>query len=313
MKKGLALLLALIGAAALAAEADAGKPLRFIFITTCVEEAFFRPVIVGMKDAAARMNVQCEFTGTQGVDLKTQAEMVRQAVRDGYDGIALNIIDPVAFDEVVEEAVKKGVPVVAFNVDDQATPNARLSAVCQRFYEAGKTAGRECARHIPARSHILMTMHARSVSALDDRLRGEQDELKQQGVTWTVAITGNSATEACAVITKELKQNPEIKHVVCTGQADTEGAGLAIEQNFKDKGITAAGFDLTPEILRLIKAGPIRFTIDQQPYIQGFYPVVQLTLLKRYGIRPSSIDAGASIVTKDQVESVMNLSKQGYR
>ncbi len=78
------------------------KHLRFIFITTCVEEDFFKPVKKGMRDAAKMMDVDCTFTGTKGVDLPAQAAMVRQAVKDGYDGIAVDIIDPVAFDEVLQ-------------------------------------------------------------------------------------------------------------------------------------------------------------------------------------------------------------------
>jgi simple sugar transport system substrate-binding protein len=294
------------------ADADA-KKLRFVFITTCVEEEFFVPVKKGMADAARIMGVESVFTGTVGVDVKAQAEMVRQALRDGYDGIAVNIIDPVAFDAVAEEARDQGVPLVAFNVDDHATANARLSAVCQRYHDAGRKVGRRCAEYIPAGSHILMTQHAAGVSALDDRLRGQQEELGPQGITWTTVVTGNTAPEALEVVTRQLRKNPEIKFVVCTGQADTEGAGLAIEQHFRDRGVVAAGFDLNPQILRLVKAGIIRFTIDQQPYIQGFYPVMQLTLLKRYGIMPSSMDAGAAVITADQVDSVLRLTEQHYR
>jgi simple sugar transport system substrate-binding protein len=298
-----------------AAESSGGdaKKLRFIFITTCLEEDFFKPVKKGMEDASQRMGVECVFTGTTGVDVKAQAEMVRQALRDGYDGIALNIIDSVAFDAVAEQARHQGVPLVAFNVDDYATPNARLSAVCQRYYEAGRTVGRRCAEFIPRGSHILMTQHAAGVSALDDRLRGEQEELGKHGITWTAAVTGNTTAESVAAVTRELKKNPQIKFAVCTGQADTEGAGRAVEQHFADRGIVVAGFDLSPEILRLIKAGVIRFTIDQQPYTQGFYPVVQLTLYKRYGIMPASMDAGAAVVTKEQADSVLKLTEQYYR
>ena len=155
MKKIASLALVLTVLICAAGQARAEKPLRFIFITTCKDEAFFRPVKKGMQDAAAAMKVQCEFTGTEGVDLKAQAEMVRKAVADGYDGIALNIIDAQAFDEVIAEALEKGVPVVAFNVDAQgAKPKAgkngvapaanadrprRLSAVCQDFVNAGRT------------------------------------------------------------------------------------------------------------------------------------------------------------------------------
>ncbi len=291
----------------------AEKKLKFIFITTCLEEDFFKPVRKGMEDAAERMGVECVFTGTTGVDVKAQAEMVRQALRDGYDGIALNIIDSEAFDAVAQEACDQGVPLVAFNVDDYATPNARLSAVCQRYYDAGRTVGRRCADYIPRGTHILMTQHAAGVSALDDRLRGEQEELGKHGVTWTTAVTGNTTAEAVATVTRELKKNPQIKFVVCTGQADTEGAGLAVEQHFAERGVVVAGFDLSPEILRLLNVGVIRFTVDQQPYTQGFYPVVQLTLYKRYGIMPASLDAGAAVVTKEQADRVLKLTEQHLR
>ena len=80
-----------------------------------------------------------------------------------------------------------------------------------------------------------------------------------------------------------------------------------------DKGYAAAGFDLSPNILRLIKAGHIRFTIDQQPYTQGFYPVVQLALYCRYGLVPSTMDAGAGIIDGSNVERVIELNRLHLR
>ena len=154
------------------------------------------------------MDVECIFTGTDGVDVETQAGMVRQAIRDGYDGIALSIIDPEAFDEVIEEAAAAGIPLVAFNIDDHATPNARLSSVCQRLYDAGKALGMKAAG-------------------------------KKQ-VTWRVTITGNSPSASAGVIHSELLANPQIHYVLCTGQADTEGAGIALGQHFADQGYQSA-------------------------------------------------------------------------
>ncbi|MFH0991202.1 MAG: substrate-binding domain-containing protein [bacterium] len=285
--------------------------LRFIFITTCVEAKFFQPVQKGMADAAAMLGVACTFTGTEGVNIPAQVEMIRQALKEGYDGIALNIIDPVAFDGVVLEAKERGVPVVAFNVDDHATPNARLSAVCQKLYEAGKTLGTKALDFVPAGSRVLMTMHDKGVSALEDRLRGAQEVLKTKNIKWKVIISGNTVEKAVDVISRELKENPDIKIVLCTGQSDTEGAGTAIEKYFP--GYLAAGFDVSPGTLRLIKAGHIRFSIDQQPYVQGFYPVVQLTHYCRYGIVPSNIDAGAGIIDKNNVDKVIQLVEERYR
>lgn len=289
------------------------EPLRLIFITCAVDQKFFDPLKQGMRDAAEMMGVECTFTGTAGVDVEAQAERVRKALADGYDGIALNIIDPVAFDDVVEEAVGQGVPVVAFNVDDDATPNARLSAVCQRLYQAGLTLGRQAAGWIPDNSHILMTLHDEGISALEDRLRGAQEALEGKEVRWTVITTGNDARKGAGVVAEALKRNPEIRIVLSTGQSDTEAAGLAIEGCFGGKGYWAAGFDLSEDTLRLIKAGHIRFTIDQQPYVQGFYPVVQLTHFVRYGLVPSDLDAGAGIIDGSNVDRVMELVQRGYR
>lgn len=289
------------------------EPLRFAFITCSVEGKFFEPVKKGMRDAAKAMGVECEFVGTQGVDLKAQASMVRGAVADGYDGIALNLIDPKAFDAVVAEAIEAGVPVVGFNVDDHATPNARLASVNQRLYEAGLSLGRHVAPHIPDHSHILMTMHDSGVSALEDRLRGQQDALKKKDVRWTVVISGNDAAKGAELIAEALRKHPDIRIVLSTGQSDTEAAGRAIEKHFAGEGRWAAGFDLSAKTLQLIEQGHIRCTVDQQPYIQGFYPVVQLALYKRYGIVPSDIDAGAAIIDSTNVKQVRRLTGENYR
>jgi simple sugar transport system substrate-binding protein len=101
--------------------------------------------------------------------------------------------------------------------------------------------------------------------------------------------------------------------VLGTGQSDTEAAGRALETGFDSGEYWSAGFDLSPETLRLIGAGHIRWTVDQQPYAQGFYPVVQLALYLRYGIVPSDIDTGAAIIDRSNVRDVLELSRRRYR
>jgi simple sugar transport system substrate-binding protein len=302
-----------LAAEELGSSASEQRALRLVFISCAVDSPFFAAVKKGMRDAAERLNVAVEFIGTPGIDVVAQAAMVRQAVADGYDGIALNIIDAEAFDDVIEGAIRAGVPVVAFNVDDHATPNARLSAVSQRFLEAGKALARRVAPHIPAGSHVLMTMHDRGVSALDERLRGLQEILRKNNIRWTVIVTGNDSHRGAEAIATALRTHPDIRVILGSGQSDTEAAGRAIEQHFPDLDYWAAGFDLSPETLRLIKAGHIRCTVDQQPYIQGFYPVVQLTLYLRYGIMPADIDAGAAIIDHANIDRVMELTSEGYR
>jgi len=315
-----AFLLTAVAAVALGAE-PSGPPnrlgdkqsLRFAFITVCCDAPFFEPVKKGMRDAAEKMDVACTWLGTTDVDMPALANLVRQAVKDGYDGIALNLVDPVAFDQAVADAIQAGVPVVGFNTDDHATPNPRLSCVNQRLFAAGRSLATHVAPRIPPDSHVLMTMHDEGVSSLNDRLRGLQEVLKEKNVKWTVRITGNDAVKGTDIVAAALRENPDIRVVLSTGQSDTEAAGRAIEKHFPDRGYWAAGFDLSPTTLRLIQSGAIRCTVDQQPYIQGFFPVVQLALYKRYGIKPADMDAGAAIIDKSNVAQVTALTEQKYR
>jgi simple sugar transport system substrate-binding protein len=290
------------------------KRLKFIFITCSVGEDFFRPVQQGMRDAAALLDVDCAFIGTEDVDLEAQAGMVRQAVADGYDGIALNIIHPTAFNPAMAEARAAGIPVVAFNVDATFGQGPHLSAVHQDLYQAGRSVGERAAQALPDNVKVLMTVHSEGISALEDRLRGMQDVLREKrNARWTIAVTGIHPEGAADVIARALAADPEITAVLATGQADTQGAGWAAERAATAAKPYVAGFDLSPEILRLVKSGTIAFTVDQQPYVQGFYPVLQLAHYLRYGLRPSRVDAGATIISRADVERVTRLSAEGYR
>jgi simple sugar transport system substrate-binding protein len=293
--------------------ANEEKPLRFVFIAPCAGEEFFKPVKRGMYDASMLMGVESSFIGTKDVDLDQQITLVRRAIEEGYDGIALSIIHATAFDSVVQDALDKGIAMVAFNVDGSNRMGGRLTAVCQDTLAAGQTLGRTAEPSIKAGSTVLVTQHSEGISALDDRLRGTQEALSGKGITWIPLITGINAGEAAEKIASALQANPEIKTILGTGLADTEGAGLALESCSFLEGYFTAGFDISTEVLRLIKKGVIAFTIDQQPYVQGFYPVVQMSQYCRYGIKPSDIDSGGVIITEDDVDDILRLSEQDLR
>jgi simple sugar transport system substrate-binding protein len=84
--------------------------------------------------------------------------------------------------------------------------------------------------------------------------------------------------------------------------------------NLKSKGVVAGGFDLNPATLTAIKAGNLDFTIDQQPYLQGFLPIVQLWFYKMSGglVAPSDVNTGLLFVTKDNVDPYL-ASKTRFR
>lgn len=282
--------------------AQASERPRFLLLTPFVDYAFFAPMKQGAADAAKALGVEVTFAGTPDGNAAALASQAEAALGAGYQGLGINMIDAQAFDAVATQAAKKGVPLISFNVDDAKTPNARLATVGQNMPQAGRKFGEAMVPLIPLGSHVLLTMHDPGITALEERAAGAREALASRKLKWTSLITGTDREQAVTKIKAALEADSSIRVVLGTGEADTEAAGLAIERHFAGKGYIAAGFDTGGEILRLVKAGILRLTVDQQPYAQGFFAVASLTLAHRSGLRPVTVDTGATLIRAKDLE-----------
>jgi len=79
------------------------------------------------------------------------------------------------------------------------------------------------------------------------------------------------------------------------------------------KGVKAGGFDLTEQTQKLLQEGNIEFTIDQQPYLQGFLPIMELFMYKVSGTLtgPAEVDTGLKFLDKETVKPYVS-SKSRY-
>ncbi len=287
--------------------------LKVIFVTADAGSPFGLPIRKGAADAAAALGMDCLFTGPAAFNVREQAAIARAAIDSGCDGLALNIIDASALDPVIDHAHAKGVAVMAFNVNGSAARPARVVGVTQKFKPAGRKAGEAFKPHVPQGSRVLITMHDPGVSALEERADGVKDALTGHVSGFTVIASGARVEQSADSIARALDADPSIGAILATGQADTEAAGRVLASRPAAARPAAAGFDLSPGILDAIETGLIAFTIDQQPYLQGYLPVVQLALYKRYGIAPVDVDAGANLIGKAEAPQVRILTKDYYR
>jgi simple sugar transport system substrate-binding protein len=76
-----------------------------------------------------------------------------------------------------------------------------------------------------------------------------------------------------------------------------------------------ATFDLSPDVLDAIEAGNMLFAIDQQQYLQGYLPVVLLTLYNTNlnTIANPVLMTGPGFVTQDTAARVKALAEAGTR
>jgi simple sugar transport system substrate-binding protein len=272
--------------------------MKFIYITPFVHEDFFIPVKKGMEDAAKLLGVESIFTGTPDSDVAALIALIENATNEKYDGIALSVAKPGVFAGVMRKALESGVPLVTFNMDDAKT--VRLATVSQSFYRAGKGFADRALPHVKKGAKVLACMHDAGVEALEKRLRGIQDNLEGLRLEIKTIISGNTPELAKKTILENMEGT--VDAILCTGQSDTQGAGLAAFSLPASGRPYVAGFDTGDGILDLIQKGIIDFTVDQQPYVQGFYPLVMLYQYRTGKIVPFDIDTGNTIIDKNNLQ-----------
>jgi simple sugar transport system substrate-binding protein len=77
--------------------------------------------------------------------------------------------------------------------------------------------------------------------------------------------------------------------------------------------VRAGGYDLLPETLHAIQDRHLDFTIDQQPYLQGFLPVLQLYQYKVSGTLTGLADVNTGLKFLDPTSVIpYNTTKSRY-
>jgi simple sugar transport system substrate-binding protein len=289
-----------------------GRPYKFVVVSHATAVPFFVPVRKGVEEAGRLLGVDASFTGPPGFDVSRQVEFIQAAIAAGADGIGTTMPNPDAFNDVVAEAMARGIPVVALNAD--APTSGRLAYIGQGNFEAGQSMGREIRKLLPGGGRVLLCTHTAGAFNLEERLRGVRSVLEEAGgFTTHVLATSTDLVRASSLIASYCQGHPDTRG--CFGVDDITGSAIAqvIEREGWKGKVYGGGFDLVPDVMNAIQQGIMQFTIDQQPYLQGFQTVMQLYLLKRFQLAPTDVNTGVAAITAANVDAVLKLASDGYR
>jgi simple sugar transport system substrate-binding protein len=289
-----------------------GQKFKFVVVSHATAVPFFVPVRKGVEEAGKLLGVEATFTGPPGFDIARQVEFIQAAIAGGADGIATTMPNPDAFRDVVAEAMARGIPVLALNAD--APDSGRLAYIGQGNFEAGQSMGREIRKLLPEGGPVLLCTHTAGAFNLEERLRGVQSILEgAAGFSTHVLATSTDLVKASSLIASYCQGHPDTRG--CFGVDDITGSAIAqvIEREGWKGKVYGGGFDLVPDVMSAIQQGTMQFTIDQQPYLQGFQSIVQLYLLKRFQLAPTDVNTGVAAITAANVDTVLKLAAEGYR
>ncbi len=310
--------LALVGGAR-AAEAASAAPFpshpswRFVFVNHVATNPFFTPTQYGMADAAALYGCQTQWTGSVTSDVGQMVSAVNAAVAAKASAIAVSIVDPHAFNEPVQRALDAGIPVFAYNADAPVNSgNKRLAYIGQDLYQAGVLMGQRIVSLIDSGPVALFIATPGQLN-IQPRLDGASDVIKKSGksITIDVVATGATVNEEISKVKSYYLGHQQVKGMFAVDGGTTQGIAETMDQyGLAAKGVHGGGFDLLPRTLELIKKGSMDFTIDQQPYLQGFYTVMQMaTFLVSGGlVGPANVNTGLKFVTRENVDPYLSTS-----
>ncbi|MBW8003660.1 MAG: substrate-binding domain-containing protein [Planctomycetes bacterium] len=311
-----------------AAEAPAPKKhfedVSIVFFPGGSEGGPFASIVYrGAKAAEEDLGPKVEYVWSDWLPDKMVAQF-KDAIARRPDGIAImGHPGVVAFQPLVDEAVSKGIIVTSQNTSLPAIEEkygaGGFGYVGQELYPSGLMLGKGAAQRAGLKAGdraMVWGLLGQETRGL--RTKGAIDALEEIGVKvdyLEISDAINSdASLGTPVITSYIATNPDVKLIITDHGALTGTLPTYMKASNKKPGeIYTAGFDLSAAIAGGIKEGWIGVVLDQQPWLQGYLPIVQICLAKKYGFSGLHIDTGAALIDKSNIDFVAPLAEAGIR
>jgi simple sugar transport system substrate-binding protein len=277
---------------------------RFVFVNHVTTNPFFVPTQYGAADACSLLGCRYQWTGSQTAAVGEMVNAFNSAISANAAGIAVCLTDRRAFNAPTTRALGRGIPVLGYNAD--AEGNKRLAYVGQDLYLSGYRMGERIVNDVKSGDVALFIATPGQLN-IQPRIDGAQQAIKDKSggkIKATAIATGSQLNEELAKIDAYYLGHKDVKGMYAVDAGSTQGVAQVMQKyGLRRKGVRAGGYDLLPTILRLIAAGHMDFTIDQQPYLQGWLPVLQLWWYKYSSglVAPSDTNTGILFVTRANV------------
>jgi len=272
-------------------------------------DTFWDKIRNGANAAAKNLNVTLKYSADP--DSGKQATLIQNAIDSKVDGLAVTLPDPPAIGPAVQKAVAGGIPTVAFNAGkDQYKQYGALMYFGSDEDLAGQTVGKKIIQTTPS-SHTICVIQEQGQVQLETRCAGVK---KTDPNTQVLYVNGRDLPSVQQTIGAKLQQDTSITDVVTLG-GDIALAAQKAKTDASSKAAIAT-FDLNQDVAQQIKDGGIAFSVDQQPYVQGYMAVTSLWLNLTNGNDiggGGAVLTGPSIVDKSNIDTILPYTKNNTR
>jgi simple sugar transport system substrate-binding protein len=298
--------------------------LTFAIVTHTAGNGFFDPVYVGATVAGNMIGAKILLLGSESPvdDPAREIEILNQIVQDPtIDGIIMTTPQVGAYNDIVKTAEAKGIPIATTNSFDASILHRSAISHTGQDASAAAIGGEALANCVLAGgatggSIVLPSSTAMGNIEVNNRVTaafnaivktlkaaGKLEAFKVDAGPENVGIDTNPNDPVNALVTL-FESRGDVVGAFTANNVFTPPLVKAVEQMKKTGKFCAYGFDLGPAQQEGIAAGNLTGSLGQQPFLQGFWPVMQLYLQIDRGISAANLDTRAQLVTKDTVANV---------
>jgi simple sugar transport system substrate-binding protein len=288
-----------------------GRDLTIAVITHGEGDTFWAVAKKGAEQAGKDMGVTVKYSESAN-DPQKHAQLIDSAVTEKVDGIATSVPNTDALRDPLKKASDAGIPIITLNSgqSDSASLGA-ITHVGQDEGVAGEAAGKRLAES--ASGKLLCVVHEQGNSGLEERCAGAKKGFGGEVENVQVKGVSDIATSTTELQSK-LQSDKDVTAVLTLNPDIAVAARDAVQGASSDAKL--ATFDLSGDVVKAIKAGEIEFAVDQQQYLQGYLPVVFLTL---FNTNANTVGGGLPVLTgpgfvdKNNADTVEQLATEGTR
>jgi simple sugar transport system substrate-binding protein len=287
------------------------KDVTIAVITHGEGDSFWAVVKKGAEQAGKDLGVTVKYSESNN-DPQEQAQLIEAAVTEEVDGIAVSAPDPDAITDPVKTAVDAGIPVITINSGaEESAAMGAITHVGQTETIAGEGAGAKLKE--AGATKIICIIHEQGNVGLNQRCEGAKKGFGGEVENLQVAGVSDVSTTLTEIQSK-LESDDSIDGVLALNPDIAVAARDAIAGASSEAKL--ATFDLSGDVIKAIKDDEILFAVDQQQYLQGYLPVVFLTLNKT---NLNTVGGGKFVLTgpgfveKSNAAEIEKLAEAGTR
>jgi len=224
----------------------------------------------GDAQAAKELGIKAQYEGPTQGQLSTQVSMYQTLASTGANGLFTSVIDPTSEARILNNAVDKGVNLVAIDSPVPSSVHA-LVYVGTPNYAAGQAAGEAMKKALPQGGDVAILTGSLTAPNALQRIAGFKAALAGSNVQ--VATTQNdngSAATASSNADSVIASMPNLKGMYGVYSYDGPAAAVAVKSKGEIGKIMVVADDTEPGTIAGLKNGTVAASIIQQPYMQGY-------------------------------------------